>query len=414
MNLFLSQINGKLMYNPIKVFKKTGDCLIGVKNYFDIKNKNSLAYFISQIPDTRRKQGLRYSLIAILCLVIWGYMSSIGSIRRIASRAKAYAKENPEILAILGIESIPCHTTISRILNLIDPVELNRAFLNWMNANQNQLGFHLAIDGKANCALTDKAHGKKHPPYIINVVETTTMQLIHQFPIPNKRSEISVVPEVIRFLKDNYPDLIKGMTITTDALSTQAKTMQACREANVAFISPIKNNQSELLAQVRRQIEKQLQKPNDLEYLITQSTEHGRKEKRIYTVFPVEIVDDRFDDIECVCQVVRYRKDHNGSDKHSVEKVFYQSTAMIDVNEFATFIENHWYVEVYHNYLDTKIKEDKSTSKGNAFSNCSLLRKASLNMIMALLMNQNIQTYNNISDNFLFNFESVMDVIFGV
>lgn len=401
------------MYDIFNQFKKIGDCLIGAKNYLDISNKKSLAYFISQIPDTRRKQGMQYPLIAILCLVIWGYMSCISSIRRIESRAKAYEKKHPEICFFLGIKKIPCHTTISRVLNLINPKELDRAFLNWINANQDKLGFHLAIDGKANRALTDKANGKKHPPYIINVVETTTMQLIFQMVIPNKRSEISVVPEVIRFLKDKYPELIEGATVSTDALSTHVSTIQACKEANVAFVSPLKKNHPELLEEVQRQVGIHLKNSKDLDYLITTSTEHGRKEKRIFIVFPLECVDEGFEEMECVCQVVRYRKDHNGSDKYSVEKTFYQSTVMMDVNEFATFIENHWYVEVYHNYLDTKVGEDNSTSKGNAFPNCSLLRKASINMILSILMGQDTQTYNNISDNFLFDFQSAMDVIFG-
>lgn len=402
------------MFDSIKQFKKTGDCLIGVKNYFDVLNPKSLAYFLNKVPDTRRKQGKRYSLLSILVIVIWGYMSSISSIRSIQSKARAYAKKHPEICPLLGICSIPSHTTISRVLNQVDPRELDKAFLEWMNANQSELRFQLAIDGKANRALTDKAHGKKHPPYIINVVETATRQLIFQMEISSKRSEISMVPEVIRYLSENYPDLIEGMTISTDALSTQTKTIQACKEANVAFISPLKKNHPEMLEEVKRQVKTYIQETKELDHRTTASIGHGRTERRNYIVVPIECVDEGFEEIECVCQVTRYRKDHNGTDKHSVEKTFYQSTVMMDVNEFSQRIEHHWHVEVYHNYLDTKVDEDKSTSKGNAFPNCSLLRKASLNLVLSLAMSQNDQTYNNISDDFLFDFQSAMDVMFGV
>lgn len=396
-------------------FKKTGDCLIGQPNhYFDLENEKSLAYFLNQIPDTRRKQGKRYNLLAILCIVVWGYLGSIESLRSIQSKAKALDKKTGEICQALQIPSIPSHQTISRVLNLIKPEELTKAFLNWINANQNKLSFHLAIDGKSINALTDKANGKKNPPYIINVVDTNTRQLIYQHVIPDKRCEISVVPEVIRFLSQNYPQLIQGMTVTTDALSTQKKTFKACREGNIAFISPVKKNQKDLLSEIEYLTQDYLKNNRQIDYCIQDNSAHGRKEKRIFVVIPVEDKLDGFEDIECICQTIRYRKEHSGTDKYTLNKIFYQSTVMLDANEFASFINNHWQVEVYHNFLDMKQKEDKSTSKNNASANCSLLRKSALNILFELLYPDYQQNYNQISDNFLFNFDSAMKQIFGL
>ena len=394
--------------------RKTGDVVLGLKAYFDLENSTSLAYFLNQIPDPRRKQGKQYSLLAVICLVIWGYMSSIGSIRKIQSKAVALEKMSHQICSILHIRRIPSHQTISRILNLINPEDLMQAFLNRINAHQEKTDYHLAIDGKSINAMTDKANGKKHPPYIINVVDCNTNQLVFHREIPDKRSEISVVPEVIRFLAQKHPDLIEGMTITTDALNTQIETIKACNEANVAFVSPLKKNHRNFLEEIQRYVRKFLKDHHSFDFHITESHEHGRMDKRIYVVIPVEYTQEGFEDIECICQVIRYRKEHSGTDRYTLTKTFYQSTVMLDANEFASLISSHWQVEVYHNFLDREQKEDQSTSKGNAFGNCSLLRKAALNLIFELFYGNSRQVYNQIADEFLYNFCSAMNMIFGL
>lgn len=405
------------METQFEKFLRTGDCLIGIEENLDYSNEKSFAYHLKQLTDPRKAHGKQYELTDVLCIVLWGYMANLTGIREIQCKAQACEKQTQLFSTNPGLSKIPSHQTISRILNLIDPDELDRAFTDWMNAIDDFSGEQLAIDGKSINALTDKAHGKKHPPYIVNVVDPLRMQLIKSSPIPEKRSEISEIPKVIRELSESYPHLIEGMTITTDALATKKGTFLACKEANVAYISPVKDKRTELYQNLQFQYEdhvkETIRNKEKLDFLITESNAHGRREKRIFVVAPVECTEENYEDICCVCYVVRYRKKHNGTPDFSVNKVLYQSTVMLSANDFSSFIMHHWYVEVYHNYLDMKLKKDYSTSKGNAFCNCSLLRKASVNLMLSTFKATYSDTYNRIAADILFNVKEGLNLIFA-
>ena len=110
----------------------------------------------------------------------------------------------------------PSEATLRRVLQRLDPVELDRRINDWLRSHlQDQHIAALAVDGK--CART-AAKIKGQGLMLFGAVDTHTKLFCRQIQIPAKTNEILT-------LKDLLQDLdLRGTLVSADALNTQTAT----------------------------------------------------------------------------------------------------------------------------------------------------------------------------------------------
>ena len=119
--------------------------------------QTSLVEYLQQIPDFRRKQGLRYPLPAVLLLSIMSIMSGRCGYRETAAFCKANQKELLRFLHLEKRGCLPSHVTVREVLKGVNLDDVLAAFNDWaaQHASVDKQEW-MAIDGKAIAsAVTD-------------------------------------------------------------------------------------------------------------------------------------------------------------------------------------------------------------------------------------------------------------------
>ena len=132
-----------------------------------------------------------------------------------------------------GIASV---ATMSRILSTVDEEIFVYVFMEWIGELIDTRGRHLAIDGKAlRGAISRLQSGAA--PMLLNAVDAETGIILSQMPIPDKGSEITRIPVLLKLL-----DIRKGI-ITIDAIGTQTGIMEQIVGQGGHFVCLVKSNQ---------------------------------------------------------------------------------------------------------------------------------------------------------------------------
>lgn len=183
-------------------------------------NKMNLVEFLQTIPDFRRKQGLRYPLIAVLLLTIMSIMSGRCRYREIAAFAKANQKE---LLRFLDLEKrgcLPSHVTIREVLKGIDFYAVMNAFNDWakqyITVEEHEW---MAIDGKALAStVTDCSSSYQNFVSLVSVFSHNRGQVLCAAKLESKKcGEIPTVQELINTLD------LTGVVFSLDSLHCQKK-----------------------------------------------------------------------------------------------------------------------------------------------------------------------------------------------
>jgi hypothetical protein len=124
--------------------------------------------------DKRRKQGKRYELNSIICLVLLGYMSGCSSLAKMYRFGKSL---NMKVKLRLGFSSIsPSHPTITKIIRMLDPEEFAALLSKFIGQAAGNHFTQIAIDGKSIRSTSSKTEGLLHlvsafAPEIENILE---------------------------------------------------------------------------------------------------------------------------------------------------------------------------------------------------------------------------------------------------
>jgi hypothetical protein len=178
---------------------------------------------LKQIPDFRRKQGLRYPLMAVLLISIMSIMSGRYRYREIAAFAKANEKELLKFLNLTKLKRLPSHVTFREVLKGISFEEVRIVFNTWaaqyVKLEEKEW---LSIDGKALAStVTDYASSYQNFVSLVSLFAQKRGQALRVAKLENqKSSEISTVQELIEALD------LKDMVFSLDALHCQKKRLQ--------------------------------------------------------------------------------------------------------------------------------------------------------------------------------------------
>ena len=109
----------------------------------------NLVESLQQIPDFRRKQGLRYPLLAVLLITIMSIMSGRCRYREIAAFAKANKKELLKFFHLKKRKRLPSHVTFREVLkgvNFDDVLKgLRNFYVKYRKLGQLVENFHILI-----------------------------------------------------------------------------------------------------------------------------------------------------------------------------------------------------------------------------------------------------------------------------
>src|SRR5688572_2384673 len=155
-----------------------------------------------------------------------------------------------ELSAIVDLpHGAPSHDTFSRLFRLLDPAEMAKAFTAFMTALRAELGLPrprgvVAIDAKSLRRGYEK--GRAHfPPLMVSVWDTETRLAIAQARAPGG-NEVAATLELLGSL------VLKGCTVTADAMHCHPAMAEAVLAAKAHYALGLKGNNSLLYTEAKR------------------------------------------------------------------------------------------------------------------------------------------------------------------
>ncbi len=201
---------------------------------------------LAQVPDPRRRRGVRYPFAVILTIVVCAMVSGARSFVAIGEWVADLPADTRAGLGLTG--RIPGAVTIWRVLVRVDRVALEAAIGAWIQARLDavETAAHqpprrhrrvrrvLAVDGKTMRATR---HGA-HPVHLLGVLDHTHGVVLVQVDVDEKTNEIPLFSTVL----DQIPDLT-DILITVDAMHAQTAHADYLHGRGAHLLVTVKRNQ---------------------------------------------------------------------------------------------------------------------------------------------------------------------------
>lgn len=205
----------------------------------------SLLQALGALRDPRRYRGWRHrqvaSIVAIAtaamiagnnCLLDIGEFAQSLNQNQLRSLRASRCRHTGQLVA-------PSESTLRRVLQRLDPAELDGIVSGWLRSHLQDLGLAaLAVDGK--CLRTaSKINGQSIQ--LFSALDTQTRIVCRQIKIPAKTNEIPALKELLAELD------LRGTLVSADALNTQKSTAAHLVENKQAdYLLVVKANQPKL------------------------------------------------------------------------------------------------------------------------------------------------------------------------
>lgn len=209
----------------------------------------SLLQALDKLKDPRRHKGWRHRRVASIVAIataaiiagndtlldIGEFAQSLNQNQLRSLRASRSRKTGPYIA--------PSECTIRRVLQRLDPAQLDTLVTDWLRSHLQNLDIAaLAVDGK--CVRTaSKINGQSLQ--LFSALDTQTQIFCRQIQIPSKTNEIPSLKDLLKNLD------LRGTLVSADALHTQKKTAaHLVEEKKADYLLVVKANQPKLFAKL--------------------------------------------------------------------------------------------------------------------------------------------------------------------
>lgn len=275
---------------------------------------------------------------------------------------------------------IPSPDTFRRVLERINPKQLEQCFEQWIRLLVDNLGVQvIAIDGKGVNGSYDRQSGKK-ALHLVSAWAAEYRLVLAQVKVQDKSNEITAIPALLELLD------IAGCIVTLDAMGTQKTIAAQIQQAQADYILSLKGNHPTLFEQLNSWF-KTTQTAGILPEPVEHKTEaaHHRIEiRKIWSLsleqFPPLYQASEWVGLRTIVIVERTRHLWNQT-THEIQ--FYLSSLPPDSPRFSTAIRQHWGIEnSLHWVLDVTFAEDACRVRSwHAPHNLALLRRFALNAL---------------------------------
>jgi len=160
--------------------------------------KGSFFDYFMVIYDSRQQGKVRHKLMDILFIVVAATLCNCNEWEEIEEWAIAKEKWLRQYLELPN--GIPSWYTIERVMDVIDPKQFEKCFVEWMKeVTQIKEGDVVAIDGKTMRGTADKSAGKK-AVHIVSAWCSGDKLVLGQVKTDEKSNEITAIPELLDML----------------------------------------------------------------------------------------------------------------------------------------------------------------------------------------------------------------------
>jgi predicted transposase YbfD/YdcC len=268
--------------------------------------------------------------------------------------------------------------TLRRVLQMLDPLSLERALSSWVASLQEKVSGVISIDGKTLRGSKEDQSGKGALHMVSAYAHCAGLMLAHRA-VDEKSNEITAIPELLKMLE------IEGCIVTIDAMGTQKEIAALIINQKADYLLSLKGNQGSL----QKDVAEFFDDPVLLEKCLShQQTDigHGRIEERICHVIdasswlcprhPLWI------GLRSIVQITAIRRSKK-TGTTSTEKRLYISSLEPEPKDILAASRSHWGIENNLHYcLDVTFREDECrTRKDYSARNLATLRRATLNLL---------------------------------
>jgi predicted transposase YbfD/YdcC len=333
-----------------------------------------LLVIFDEVRDPRRENA-RHDLASILFIALAATLCGEKTCVDFADFAEAHFDVLREIVELP--HGPPSHDTFSRIFRVLDPGELGLVLQRFVSAIREALGSRgpktVAIDGKSLKGAYDKGKACV-PALMVNVWDNETRLAIAAVRAPN-RNELSGALEVFKSL------VLKGATVTGDALYCRPDIARACRDCRAHYALKLKANNPALLKRAEDGFEKA---GDDLPVFETTDRKRGRRETRRARVLDARhLASEDWPDLASVIRVETQRATAEG--KTEARTRYMISDRRFTPQKALELFRGHWAIEnKLHWKLDVIFEEDSARSrKDYAPENLAIIRRIAHNILSA-------------------------------
>ena len=342
----------------------------------------SIASHFSQLPDPRRDESrIRHKLLDMVVIAICAVICGADSWVAVESFGHAKSKWLSRLLKLPN--GIPSHDTFSRVFGLIDSVDFEHCFINWIKqVIEVTDGQVVAIDGKhlrGSCdTSTDQGAIR-----LVSAWASAQSVTLGQLKVAESSNEIPTMPQLLELLT------LSGCIVTADAMGCHPQIAQQIVNADADYVLALKANQGQLYEDVKLLFDGI--SDNQLPDVQTDTAQmidgdHGRIETRTaISVSNAEVIaplrsSGTFVNLNSVVEVTAQRE-HNG--QTTVKSRYYISSLPGDATQLLEAIRTHWSIEnACHWVLDVAFDEDGCRiRKNNGSQNFAILRRIALNLL---------------------------------
>lgn len=347
----------------------------------------TLITVLKEVPDPRIERGKKFSLLEILLTAICAVLAGSETWNEIQDDAEELLDWFREELGLELKNGIPSHDTYRRVFSLMDPLEFQKAFIQWVQGvNEILQGQVIAIDGKTLRRAIQNGE-QKSSIHLISAWASENGLVLGQMKSEGKANEIRTIPKFLDLLK------VRGCIVSTDAMGCQTEVAEKILEKDADYLLAVKGNQDALHEEIQAiftQESVRCTHHRKAKHHETHEKAHGREETRRYDCLSKHDarnlghldIGNRWPKLQSICRVISTRKTSRGE---TTATRYYISSTPADAKKQAQAIRAHWGVENdVHWVLDVEFREDESRMrKENSPVNFGMIRRLALNILRA-------------------------------
>jgi predicted transposase YbfD/YdcC len=374
---------------------------------------NSLYAWLARLHDTRQAQGLRYSLVTVLLLVV---LAKLAGQDRLAGIAEWVRHREGQLATALHLKKprTPCLNTYRNLLGKIIDVQEFEQVLHDFFAAQPGAGtsVQIALDGKTLRGTIPA--GQTKGVHLLAAYAPQEGWVLMEVEVAGKQNEIPAAPRVLQCLD------LRGKVVTADALLTQRNLSLQIVESGGDYLWTVKENQETLYQDVERLFAPEPvvkgfspASHDDFRTFTTFDKGHGRHEWRTITVSSA--LKDYLD-WPYAAQVFKLEQRFvRVTDGKTLYEVSYGITSLTQVEaspvRLLALKRGHWGIENgLHYRRDETMREDwYHLTKGHTAHAMALLN----NLVLGLILRQGQRNVPQARRNFDAHLEAALQLVLG-
>ncbi len=345
----------------------------------DVEAPRGLLRVFEKVEDPRVERTRLHRLSDILVITLCGVICGADSWTEVELFGKAKYDWLRTFLELP--HGIPSHDTFGRVFSRLNPDQLERCFVDWMQALAQATGGRaVAIDGKALRHSFDTAHGKA-AIHMVSAWCQVNHLVLGQLATDVKSNEITAIPKLLKMLD------IADSVVTIDAMGCQKVIAKQIVEQKGHYVLQVKGNQKTLHDLVKETFDELTRRSIPgvaCSFHEEVDGGHGRVEtRRIWTTEWTDWYAQRCD-WTGLQSFVCVESERTIDGRTSTDRRYYISDLDgVDAPTMLGYVRGHWGIEnLLHWSLDVTFNEDMLRNRvGHSAENFSRIRRLALNLL---------------------------------